>query len=213
MFGLMGNQVLSGRWQWDEELKLKDHPEAGEETKIHFTKALWDFTSNLFKKICCSDIKTNDPITTQFCTCHDSSAVMTCAKLWYDLVIIVKVRVKFIFTKFQMWVHKTLCIMGPLSKWRIHKMNMSSLNIIHQLTEVKSLFSISVLMAWSNTIVSPASLQWRHFSLALSCRECVLVYVTKLPLKWISTNSICISYLLAYTQSKKRCSLEININE
>ena len=30
MFGLMGNQVLSGRWQWDEELKLKDHPAAGE---------------------------------------------------------------------------------------------------------------------------------------------------------------------------------------
>ena len=30
----------------------------------------------------------NDTISTQFCTCHDSLAIMACAKLWNDWIII-----------------------------------------------------------------------------------------------------------------------------
>ena len=41
---------------------------------------------NLWKFYCYLDF--NHPIRPQFCTCHDSWAVMTCAKLWLDLIII-----------------------------------------------------------------------------------------------------------------------------
>ena len=35
---------------------------------------------------CSSLMNNNDPIRSQFCTCHDSCAVMTCAKLWPDWI-------------------------------------------------------------------------------------------------------------------------------
>ena len=50
-----------------------------------FTKSLWAHDWNLGKKIC-SNFDSDDPIRTQFCTCHDSSAFMTCAKLWPDMM-------------------------------------------------------------------------------------------------------------------------------
>ena len=58
-----------------------------------------------------------DPITSQFCTCH--RATLTCAKVWPDCMIRIKVRAKIIFT-FELWAHK-LClkwvadILGPES--------------------------------------------------------------------------------------------------
>ena len=42
----------------------------------------------------------DDPIRPQLCTCHDSLAVMTCAKLWPDLIGIFHMRATYIFTKF-----------------------------------------------------------------------------------------------------------------
>ena len=39
-------------------------------------------------------MKNNHPIRPQFCTCHDSWAVMTCAKLWPDRTIIISLRGK-----------------------------------------------------------------------------------------------------------------------
>ena len=36
------------------------------------------------KKSYCPYLKNNDPIRSQFCTCHDSWAVVTCANLWPD---------------------------------------------------------------------------------------------------------------------------------
>ena len=49
---------------------------------------------NLF----CSNLASNYPypIRSQFCTCHDSSAVMACAKLWPGLIIIVLVSAIFL---------------------------------------------------------------------------------------------------------------------
>ena len=49
----------------------------------------------------------------KFCTCHDSSAVMTCAKLWPDLIIIIIVKARIIFTRFQLWAHKTFAKQVP----------------------------------------------------------------------------------------------------
>ena len=40
----------------------------------------------------CFNFVLNDPIASWFCTCHDSSAVVSCAKLWPDLFIIFHVR-------------------------------------------------------------------------------------------------------------------------
>ena len=39
-------------------------------------------------KFVCCNFDSDDPIGWQFCTCHDSSAVVTSAKLWLDWVII-----------------------------------------------------------------------------------------------------------------------------
>ena len=59
---------------------------------------------NLF----CSNLTSNYPypIRSQFCTCHDSSAVMACAKLWPGLIIIVLERTICILQKIGWWIHK-----------------------------------------------------------------------------------------------------------
>ena len=40
------------------------------------------------------------------CTCHDSSAVVTCAKSWPDWIIIFRVRTTWFFPRFGLWAHK-----------------------------------------------------------------------------------------------------------
>ena len=55
------------------------------------------FTSLSFKSCkntSCTYFKYNDPIKSQFCTGHDSWAVMACAKLWHDWIIRVEIRKK-----------------------------------------------------------------------------------------------------------------------
>ena len=47
----------------------------------------WTKTENS-EKIFPPNFDYNDPLSSQFCTCHNSSAVVTCAKLWADLNII-----------------------------------------------------------------------------------------------------------------------------
>ena len=44
-------------------------------------------------------------IRSQFCTCHDSSAVVTCANLWPDWAIKTKNYSKEISSRFQLWAH------------------------------------------------------------------------------------------------------------
>ena len=51
------------------------------------------------------------PIRSQFCTCHDSWAVMTCAKLLPELIIIFHIRATNIFNKFVIWAPK------PCVRW------------------------------------------------------------------------------------------------
>ena len=43
---------------------------------------------NSWENILCSSFDSIDQIMSSFCTYHDSSAVVTCAELWNDLVII-----------------------------------------------------------------------------------------------------------------------------
>ena len=56
--------------------------------------------------MCSSYAIYNYPIKSQFCTCHDSWAVVTCVKFWRDFVIIIKVKTSRIFTRFQLCAHK-----------------------------------------------------------------------------------------------------------
>ena len=78
---------------------------------IQFTKLLWAHDWNLCEHSLCFYQCSNDSIRSQTCTCHDSWAVMTCAKLWPNLSIIFEVGVKLIFTRFQLWAYK------PFAKW------------------------------------------------------------------------------------------------
>ena len=67
------------------------------------------FTSSLFKSREYSfgyEFNSIDLIRSQFCTCHDSWAVVACAKLWTDLIIIFHVIVIYIFTRLGLWAHK-----------------------------------------------------------------------------------------------------------
>ena len=69
---------------------------------------LWAHNPYLLKNSCCSYLKNSEPIMSQFCTCHDSSAVMVCAKLWPDWTSRITIRIKRIFTRFQWWAREVL---------------------------------------------------------------------------------------------------------
>ena len=56
----------------------------GRQTWDRFTKDLWANNCNHAKILFAIISDSYDPIRSQSCTCHDSSAVVTCAKLWLD---------------------------------------------------------------------------------------------------------------------------------
>ena len=51
-------------------------------------------------------MKNNDQIRPQFCTCHDSWAVVTCAKLWPDWIITLHGRITFFLMRLGLRAHK-----------------------------------------------------------------------------------------------------------
>ena len=63
----------------------------------HFTKPLGAHSWNLVKIPFCTHSYSNNSIRSQFCTCHDSWAVVACANLCHDLIIIFHVRTTNIF--------------------------------------------------------------------------------------------------------------------
>ena len=54
-------------------------------------------------------MKNDNLIRSQICTCHDSRAVVTCAKLWPEQIIIVCGRATHILKRFGLWAHEYLC--------------------------------------------------------------------------------------------------------
>ena len=66
----------------------------------------------------------NDPITSQFCTCHDSLAVMACAKMWHDCIIIIFLHKYYIYFNFLWWVHR------PFVKWVSHPISMPGVQFL-----------------------------------------------------------------------------------
>ena len=73
-----------------------------------FMNSLWAHNQNLTKMKFCSQIYSDYTIRSQICTCHDSLAVMTCANLWLDRIIIFHTRATYVFTLFKLWVHDML---------------------------------------------------------------------------------------------------------
>ena len=71
------------------------------------------FISSSCEKSFCPDFDSNDRISSQFCTCHDSWAVMTCAKLWPDSIIIFQVKATWVLTRFGLWAHVSFVQWAP----------------------------------------------------------------------------------------------------
>ena len=63
------------------------------------------------KKLYCIYAKNDYQIRSQFCTGHDSSAVVTCAYLWSVHIVTIMMQTKGIFIRFQLSASK------PLAKW------------------------------------------------------------------------------------------------
>ena len=81
--------------------------------EIHITTHLWAENPTLVKEDMEFYAKYNDPIKSQFCTCHDSSAVVACATLWLDWIIRIKIRANIIFMRFQSGARKSLVTWSP----------------------------------------------------------------------------------------------------
>ena len=62
-------------------------------------------------------------IRSQFGTCHDTSAVMTCAQLWPNSIITNIDRTRRMVTRFQWWAHKLLA-KCPLCPYTMHEVMM-----------------------------------------------------------------------------------------
>ena len=94
---------------------------------VPIPQTLYELRTKIFLNYELFHMKSNDLIRLQFCTCHNSSVVVTCAKLWPDWIILIRIRADRIFTRFQLWAHESLWSMfqetGSLMTRRI---------IIHQ---------------------------------------------------------------------------------
>ena len=60
-------------------------------------------------------------IRSQFCTCHNSSAVATCTKLQLICSFELKITAKWIFTRFQLWPCE------PFVRWDLWQVSLNSL--------------------------------------------------------------------------------------
>ena len=90
--------------QWKKYQFPHDYPSVQQQTTHignRLTNDLWAHNWILWKFL--------DQINSQFCTCHDRSAVMTCAKLQSDWIIIFQVRPTNIF--FKIWIMSSYPVM------------------------------------------------------------------------------------------------------
>ena len=103
----------------------------------HLTRPLWANNSNLLKNSFWSDFYSDDAIRSQFCTCHDSSAVMSCVKLWPDIIIVFHIKASIkasIFTKSELWAIALIGIhlrYPSHSRFFLHNPDLMSFFILH----------------------------------------------------------------------------------
>ena len=65
-----------------------------------------------------------------FCTCHNSSAVVTCAKLWSDWIIVFQLRPTWIFTGFGWWAHELVSGLSFYSNGLMQDCGISSVSVM-----------------------------------------------------------------------------------
>ena len=77
-----------------------------------------ELISEILRKFTLLQYDANDPIGSQFCACHDSSAILACAKWWPGFIIISHIWVTEIFVKFWLWAlkcswmhHRFVCVL------------------------------------------------------------------------------------------------------
>ena len=76
-------------------------------SRICFLNGVWAHLIKSCGNSFCCNSNSNNPIRSQICTCHDSSAVMARAKLWHDQINIIHKTATHIFTKFGLWARKS----------------------------------------------------------------------------------------------------------
>ena len=72
-----------------------------------FTKRFYGLIIEFFANILCYNYDFKYLIRSEFCTWHDSWAVMACAKFCSDRNIMHLARINFVFMKFGLWAHKS----------------------------------------------------------------------------------------------------------
>ena len=99
---------FNGGWQLTRDL-YRSHVEGIVELAGNKEPFYKGFMSSWCKNMCCFDVRYYDQISSQFCTCHDSWAVVACTKLGADWVIgLIRITVsdKRNFTRFHWRAHK-----------------------------------------------------------------------------------------------------------
>ena len=84
----------------------------GYSPSTYFTNGYMSSNSKYCKDMYCSYVN-NYQIRSQFCTCHDSWAVVTCATLLSDWIVKIEAMVQCIFTSLQWWTHKPFVKCSP----------------------------------------------------------------------------------------------------
>ena len=115
-----------------------------------------------------SNFDSNNPIRLQFCTCHDSTAVMTCAKLWPDQII-THHTTNTILMRFRFWAHKLFvkqALSVPYCLWSVSfEQGFWEKNIdTHQLLLLSFIcimpFILHAYCGWRKTYMVPLYDQW-----------------------------------------------------
>ena len=75
---------ISKRWQWQLQRWWFAPNEA--DTDVDIGQVPFPSQSRFVWILFCSHPNSNKVITTKFCTCHDSCAVVACAKVWCDIM-------------------------------------------------------------------------------------------------------------------------------
>ena len=124
-----------------------------------------------------SNLKNNDLIRSQFCTDLDSSAVVTCAILWPDLVVRITINLTRIFTSFQLWGHKRLVKWTPgMDRSSLGRLVVKITRILYLCFIYNQLFNSLTPGRWGNNITRVIS---KHMacSWGLSSYEIALMWM------------------------------------
>ena len=86
--------IVWNRFQTPYDLACS--PNIGEGDQGAILPRVYELVTQIFYYICCIQMANDKHILSQFCTCHDSLAVVACAKLWHDSIIGIQIMIELI---------------------------------------------------------------------------------------------------------------------